>query len=247
MEDGATGLTYMQARYYDPTAMRFLSPDPVGVDTSTGSNFNRYNYANNNPYTFTDPDGRESACFSTGVGCGQVPITPAIEQQQATTMAAMGGAALGAALLGPAIAAAATEISTYGLVGAILGNPESVVIGGAVALETVVVTATGATGTAGLTSTLKPGPFAGASIPARSSAQTFTATERAAINEIGTATGCHNCGTTVAGTKGGNFIPDHQPVSSLNRANAPQRLLPHCIDCSRRQGGEALQEKLKQQ
>jgi len=60
MEDGATGLTYMQARYYDPTAMRFLSPDPVGVDTSTGSNFNRYNYANNNPYRFTDPDGRKA-------------------------------------------------------------------------------------------------------------------------------------------------------------------------------------------
>ena len=64
MEDGATGLTYMKARYYDPVAMRFLSPDPVYVDLSTGGNFNRYWYANNNPYTFTDPDGR----FSRGTG-----------------------------------------------------------------------------------------------------------------------------------------------------------------------------------
>ena len=58
MEDGATGLTYMKARYYDPVAMRFLSPDPVYVDLSTGGNFNRYWYANNNPYTYVDPDGR---------------------------------------------------------------------------------------------------------------------------------------------------------------------------------------------
>ncbi|SDD91833.1 RHS repeat-associated core domain-containing protein [Aquimonas voraii] len=62
MEDGATGLTYMKARYYDPVAMRFISPDPVYVNLSTGGNFNRYWYANNNPYTYTDPDGREAGC-----------------------------------------------------------------------------------------------------------------------------------------------------------------------------------------
>jgi RHS repeat-associated protein len=60
MEDGATGLTYMKARYYDPVAMRFLSPDPVYVDLVTGGNFNRYWYANNNPYTYTDTDGRQA-------------------------------------------------------------------------------------------------------------------------------------------------------------------------------------------
>jgi len=48
----------MKARYYDPVALRFLSPDPVYVDSGTGGNFNRYWYANNNPYTYTDPDGR---------------------------------------------------------------------------------------------------------------------------------------------------------------------------------------------
>ena len=48
----------MQQRYYDPVALRFLSPDPVDVSTSNGSNFNRYWYANNNPHKFTDPDGR---------------------------------------------------------------------------------------------------------------------------------------------------------------------------------------------
>src|SRR5690242_11734195 len=56
--DVNTSLTYMQQRYYDPQIGRFLSIDPVEVDTSSAFNFNRYNYALNNPYRFTDPDGR---------------------------------------------------------------------------------------------------------------------------------------------------------------------------------------------
>ncbi|MCI4567571.1 RHS repeat-associated core domain-containing protein [Lysobacter sp. CFH 32150] len=58
VEDTATGLTYMQQRYYDPGIGRFLSVDPVTANSNTGANFNRYWYANNNPYRFTDPDGR---------------------------------------------------------------------------------------------------------------------------------------------------------------------------------------------
>lgn len=57
-QDGATGLTYMQQRYYDPIIGRFLSVDPVAADSTRGANFNRYRYASNNPYAFTDPDGR---------------------------------------------------------------------------------------------------------------------------------------------------------------------------------------------
>lgn len=56
--DGTTGLTYMQQRYYDPQIGRFLSVDPVTANSGTGGNFNRYWYANNNPYKFFDPDGR---------------------------------------------------------------------------------------------------------------------------------------------------------------------------------------------
>lgn len=57
--DAATGLTYMQQRYYDPTLGRFLSSDPVAA-REAGDNFNRYSYAFNNPYLFNDPDGREN-------------------------------------------------------------------------------------------------------------------------------------------------------------------------------------------
>lgn len=37
---------------------RFLSVDPVQASPVTEANFNRYWYANNNPYRFYDPDGR---------------------------------------------------------------------------------------------------------------------------------------------------------------------------------------------
>lgn len=53
--DAATGLSYMQQRYYDPMAGRFLSVDPIAASPAS---FNRYWYANNNPYKFIDPDGR---------------------------------------------------------------------------------------------------------------------------------------------------------------------------------------------
>lgn len=59
VSDEATGLSYMQQRYYDSGIGRFLSVDPVTADGGNGTNFNRYWYANNNPYKFIDPDGRE--------------------------------------------------------------------------------------------------------------------------------------------------------------------------------------------
>ncbi len=58
VNDPDTGLVYMQARYYDPVVGRFLSVDPITPAAGNLFNFNRYDYANNNPYKFTDPDGR---------------------------------------------------------------------------------------------------------------------------------------------------------------------------------------------
>ena len=49
----------MQQRYYDPLIGRFYSNDPVGFTASNPMMFNRYAYANNNPYKFVDPDGLE--------------------------------------------------------------------------------------------------------------------------------------------------------------------------------------------
>ena len=51
----------MQARYYDPVIGRFYSNDPVDAATflrqGNIQGFNRYAYANNNPYKYVDPDG----------------------------------------------------------------------------------------------------------------------------------------------------------------------------------------------
>jgi len=56
--DDNTGLSYMGARYYDPSLGRFMGIDPVGVQEENVHSFNRYGYANNNPYKYVDPDGR---------------------------------------------------------------------------------------------------------------------------------------------------------------------------------------------
>ena len=58
VQDAATGLTYMQQRYYDPQLGVFLSVDAVSASSNPIGQFHRYRYANNNPYKFVDPDGR---------------------------------------------------------------------------------------------------------------------------------------------------------------------------------------------
>lgn len=73
VQDAATGLTYMQQRYYDPTIGRMLSVDPVTAYSSGDMrHFNVYAYSFNNPYRFTDPDGRNPSEFFEGylVGFG---------------------------------------------------------------------------------------------------------------------------------------------------------------------------------
>lgn len=51
--EDASGLTYMQARYYDPVVGRFLQTDPVGYDESQ----NLYAYVRNDPVNLSDPSG----------------------------------------------------------------------------------------------------------------------------------------------------------------------------------------------
>jgi len=72
--DAATGLVYMQQRYYDPELGVFPTTDPV-TPFSAGGAFNRYWYANANPYRLVDPDGRQA---QTNQNCGEqrCPETP---------------------------------------------------------------------------------------------------------------------------------------------------------------------------
>jgi RHS repeat-associated protein len=59
LKGGAT-MSYFGARYYDPAIGRFLSVDPMYFSEASIHSFNRYAYANNNPYRFVDPDGNQA-------------------------------------------------------------------------------------------------------------------------------------------------------------------------------------------
>lgn len=52
-----TGLSYLRARYYDPTLGRFLSRDTWSGSGAAPASLNRYVYAWNNPLSGTDPSG----------------------------------------------------------------------------------------------------------------------------------------------------------------------------------------------
>ena len=206
VNDANTGLVYMQQRYYDPVAARFLSIDPVTTDADTGNSFNRYAYADNNPYKYVDPDGR-SVIVAAYTG-GAVLMIGAYKY--ATDSAAR-------AVINRIVQAVADRIS---------GNST-------------------ASASEGKKDTLQPGEHSGESVPARGPDRDFTPGERDKINEIGGTSGCHTCGATDAGTSSGNFIPDHQPPNALNPTGGAQELYPHCLNCSRTQGGQVRGEQTR--
>ncbi len=65
--DTETSLYYYRARYYDPSAGRFLSEDPIKF--RGGINF--YVYALNSPLVFKDPSGLTVTCYY-GQNTGQL-------------------------------------------------------------------------------------------------------------------------------------------------------------------------------
>ena len=72
IHDSATGLTYMQARYYDPVIGRFLSHDPVGFAEGGVGYFNRYAYTFNDPINHTDPNGEAAFLIPVAI-CAASP------------------------------------------------------------------------------------------------------------------------------------------------------------------------------
>jgi RHS repeat-associated protein len=64
-EDGdGLDLVNLNGRIYDPTLMRFLSPDPFVMRPLNSQEFNRYSYANNSPFRFTDTSGFQDSQIS---------------------------------------------------------------------------------------------------------------------------------------------------------------------------------------
>jgi RHS repeat-associated protein len=69
-EEPDLGIQNFGARWYDPRIGRFLAIDPAGFDPQNPQSFNRYAYANNNPYKYVDPDGRVPLLLPFIVGLG---------------------------------------------------------------------------------------------------------------------------------------------------------------------------------
>lgn len=237
--DNETGLYFFRSRYYSTKFGRFVQRDPLGfVD-----GLSLYNYVWGNPVNWVDPLGLlKSPCdkplwkssldgFQTGLDViGAVPfIGEPFDLVNAGIYTVRGDYGLAALSLGAMIPIGG-QVFTAGKLGTKYGDDvlRSVAKSG----DDISVVAKRKP------STLKPGPHAGKSIPAKKGkSRNFSKQERNKINEIGNKTGCHTCGTKDAGTKSGNFIPDHQPPNATAPDGIPQRLYPHCKSCSASQGG----------
>ena len=67
----ASGLVFMNARYYDPVLGSFLSPDTLVPEPGQPEGYNRYAYANGNPLRFSDPNGHQASCTAQDTWCWQ--------------------------------------------------------------------------------------------------------------------------------------------------------------------------------
>jgi len=121
IKDSATGLNYMQARYYDPLIGRFLSIDPINFTPDMPFMFNRYTYVNNDPVNGTDPTGMAcDGCLGSSNNLRRDGFSPsqarAFQQRQRA------------------------DNKTGAIIGAAIGSlflpgPEDVVIGAAIATK----------------------------------------------------------------------------------------------------------------
>jgi RHS repeat-associated protein len=68
--DATTGLYYLNARFYDPVDVRFLSEDTVRGEYDNPGSLNLYAYCENDPVNFRDPTGHNQLAIVGYVGVG---------------------------------------------------------------------------------------------------------------------------------------------------------------------------------
>ena len=94
IEDDSTQLSYLNARYYDPSAGVFTAPDPL-ADSDRPRTLNPYGYAIGNPVGNIDPDGtiplecttKEISCRTVGrSGLETAPSGGLIDEDEVATL-----------------------------------------------------------------------------------------------------------------------------------------------------------------
>lgn len=244
-EDPETGLNYMQQRYFDPQSGRFLSTDPVQA-ADDGGNFNRYWYAKDNPYRYTDPDGREtgSTLQAEWKLMGAKPnYTPD------TAGKVIGGAALALVAAPVVVEAGLAALSNPGTATAIFNTTADVVAGNAIGGTSLTVagatgaavhaladdaivarggSAVGANSVEGIASGVgtHPSGVTGFSAESANGATLSNLGANIPHNQVGTTTAgeIRNAGGDVISTAGRS--PNHATVTGLSPSKAHELLTP---------------------
>jgi RHS repeat-associated protein len=67
-EEGALGLYFYNARWYDPALGRFIQADTLVAEPGNPLDWDRYAYVYNNPLIYTDPSGHKLDPFGDDFG-----------------------------------------------------------------------------------------------------------------------------------------------------------------------------------
>ena len=117
--DSESGLTYMGGRFYNAELGRFYSVDPQSYKTM--STFNRYSYANNNPYRYLDPNGQYPDSWQGWVRLGKETVALGGHTAQVVT---------GATVVAAGVADIAAGTKVVGVL--LVGGGSIAVTGGAI-------------------------------------------------------------------------------------------------------------------